>query len=308
MSPGYRISILLLLLLPSCTQLGRLGKSKDDAATAPPAIPGEIMAGANAGKPVKAGGNFTIDPSVFTPADQIAWTDPDNPDAGIPELAQLMAAAPRRGHWEDSPAEARRLAVNEGKPLMILFMDSGRNPACKVLADDLLARKDFEDWCQENVVRLRMDATPDLKDPSLSLTDAEAKEERLKEALEVMKKRYKVLGYPTFIILAPNQEVVSRFSGYKRGNGDYTLGLLKQGQGIAANSARQWREDLQRKGYREWQDRSERNKVFAKLASYSKGTLVLVEPDGRRSKISETRLSAKDREWIRQQKEMRGIQ
>ena len=43
-------------------------------------------------------------------------------------------------------------------------------------------------------------------------------------------------------------------------------------------------------------------KFLAKLTSYSKGTLVFIEPDGTRARTQEVNLSDKDRGWIAQQK------
>ncbi|HCQ38603.1 MAG TPA: hypothetical protein DIV39_05570, partial [Verrucomicrobiales bacterium] len=50
-------------------------------------------------------------------------------------------------------------------------------------------------------------------------------------------------------------------------------------------------------GYREWADQQGR-KVFARLTRYKSGQLILVEPDGRKIRASESRLSDADRTWI----------
>jgi hypothetical protein len=64
---------------------------------------------------------------------------------------------------------------------------------------------------------------------------------------------------------------------------------------------------LERKGYRDWSDDQGRV-IFAKLAAYKDGELVLVEPDGQRARTHERKLSAGDRVWIEDQKKLRGIQ
>ncbi|BCU77694.1 thioredoxin family protein [Luteolibacter sp. LG18] len=320
MIPWLRLSVLLLLFLPSCARVGSLvkgkkGPDKSEKPFGPSGIPPELR-GAPAtttvtgGTPVVAGGNVVAGPvghtSGITPPDQILWTDADHPEKGIPELATLMSA-PKRGLWEDNETFARQLAVREGKPLLIWFTDSQHSPGCKQLSAELFDNKNFESWAKEKFVRLRVDGYPRVKDPGMSMDDAADKEARNREYAAEMKKRYKVLGYPTLLVLSCSGDVIGRYKGYKGGDGDYTWGLLKQGEGLAAKSCKDWRDGLMKKGYREWQDRSG-NKVFAKLASYSKGTLVFVEPDGRRSKTSETRLSDNDRDWIKQQKALRGIE
>ena len=69
------------------------------------------------------------------------------------------------------------------------------------------------------------------------------------------------------------------------------------------NQGRDRRED--RRDRKE--DRRDR-KIFAKLTSYSKGTLTFIEPDGTRSRTKEDSLSDKDRAWITEQKKLRNLQ
>jgi hypothetical protein len=107
-------------------------------------------------------------------------------------------------------------------------------------------------------------------------------------------------------MLNPSGEVIGRYRGYKRGDADYTWGLIKQGEAASAHAYESWRSSLEKKGYREWRDRNDR-KVFAKLTSYSNGTLTLIEPDGTRSRTHENKLSDKDREWLGEQKRIRGL-
>jgi hypothetical protein len=68
-----------------------------------------------------------------------------------------------------------------------------------------------------------------------------------------------------------------------------------------------WRAGLEKKGYREWRDRKD-HRFFAKLTSYSKGSLMLIEPDGSRARTREASLSDKDRAWIAEQKKLRGLE
>jgi hypothetical protein len=131
-------------------------------------------------------------------------------------------------------------------------------------------------------------------------------EVRLKTYVAAMKKRYKVLGNPYVIMLNPSGSVILRHPGYKRGDADYFWGLLKQGEVASAHAHKSWRSSLEKKGYREWRDRKGRV-VFAKLTNYSDGTLTLIEPDGTRCRTSEKKLSDEDRDWIDEQKRLRGI-
>ncbi|MGC4016664.1 MAG: thioredoxin family protein [Luteolibacter sp.] len=307
------IPLALLFFVPSCARLSSLthpkkkAANKEDQPFGPTGIPPELRGGLG-GTPVASGGNIAPQANLAqaTPMSEILWTDPDHPEKGIPELSDLMSA-PKHGAWLDEETTARREAVREGKPLLIWFTDSAHPAGSKALTEELLDKKEFESWAKEKFVRLRVDGYPRVKDPNISFDEATDREARNRERTAEMKKRYKVLGYPTMLVLSSSGDVVGRYKGYKSGDADYTWGLLKQGETLAAKAGQEWRAGLMQKGYREWQDRSG-NKVFAKLTSYSKGTLVFVEPDGRRSKTSETRLSDTDRDWIKQQKALRGIE
>ena len=258
-----------------------------------------------------AGGSVTADgrlpaqilPLNITPAEDIIFTDPDNPDAGIPELATLLSNA-KRGPWEESETIAKQLSVREGKPLLIWFTDSATSPMCKALSQELFSTNDFGNWATEKLVRLRVDANLKITDPDLDMGSSEDRRVAIKNYGAALKKRYKVMGYPSLILVSPSGEVVGRYRGYKRGDADFLWGQLKHGEAVSSEAYKGWRAGLEKKGYREWQDRKDR-KIFAKLTSYSKGTLTFIEPDGTRSKTQEESLSDKDRAWIAEQKKMR---
>lgn len=266
-------------------------------------IPPALMAGqGRAATPAES-----MPPVELTPEDDIIFIDPDNPEASLPELSALLAAAPRRrGPWEQSESIAKRRAVREGKPVLIWFTDSARSPMCKALSEELLSKPDFEAWASEKIIRLRVDSNIVPDDADLPLDEKESRLVELKRYVARMKKQYKVLGSPVLVMLNPAGEVIGRYRGYKRGDADFTWGLIKQGEAASAHALQGWRASMERKGYREWSDRQDR-KVFAKLARYSDGTLILIEPDGTRSRTHENRLSDKDRAWISEQKRLRGL-
>ena len=246
-------------------------------------------------------------PLNLTPEEEIVFTDPDNPDANLPELSTLLTAPKRRGPWEESETIAKQRAAREGKPLLIWFTDSARSPMCKALAQELFSNPDFEKWAAEKLIRLRVDAHAQADDPNLSLDEKNTKLVDMKNYVTRLKKTYKVLGHPSVLLLNPSGEVIGRYRGYKRGEADYFWGLIKHGEAVSAGAYKDWRASLEKKGYREWQDRKER-KVFAKLTGYSNGTLTLIEPDGTRCRTHENQLSDNDQAWISEQKKLRNLQ
>lgn len=299
------------LALSSCGALG-FGKAKPKKEASPygsTGIPPQLrVSGGDSGTPVQAGGNAVPNSvsSLFTPPEDIVYTDPDNPDAVIPELATVLAG-PKRGPWEDSETLAKQRSVREGKPMLIWFTDSQSSPMCKALSQELFSTNDFGNWATENLVRLRVDDFVKINDPDLSIDDATDHQLRIKDYNAKLKKRYKVMGYPSLYVVSPNGEVVGRYRGYKRGDAKFVWGQLKQAKAVSDAGYKGWREGMEKKGYREWQDRGDR-KIFAKLITYSKGELILIEPDGNRAHTQESSLSDKDRAWIAEQKKLRNLQ
>lgn len=295
--------------LSSCAKLGLGGKAEEKQPN-PIGVTGKplIRSGtSDPGTPVVAGGNASEKPLIgLTPEEDIVYTDPDNPDAGIPELATLLSG-PKRGPWESSETIARQRAVREGKPMLIWFTDSESSPMCKALSQELFSTNEFGNWATEKLVRLKVDAVTKVTDPNMSIDDAQDLQLRVRDYNLALKKRYKVMGYPSLIMLNPSGEVIGRYRGYKRGGADFLWGQLKHSEAVSAESYKAWRGNLEKKGYREWQDRRER-KIFARLISYSNGMLTFIEPDGTRSRTKEENLSDKDRAWIAEQKKLRNIQ
>lgn len=304
MNRFFFLSLICCAVIPACSGVGGK-KEKEEQPFGPTGIPPQLRGTGPAGTAVKPGGNVTpnLAPAILSDED-LVFTDPDNPDAELPELGTLLSAK-KKGPWESSPSVARRLSSREGKPLLIWFTDSKTSPMCKAISQELFSRQDFGEWADEKLIRLRIDQSPTVEMESLD-RQVQARY-RMEEASAELKKRYKVMGHPTLLLLSPGGEVIGRYRGYKRGEADFKWGLIKHGEAVAAENYKGWRANLEKKGYREWKDTKDR-KVFARLVNYNKGELVLIEPDGMRSKTREDRLSSEDREWIKQQKMLRGIQ
>ncbi len=303
-------TVTLSVALTSCAKLGIGGaeKKEEPSPFGPTGIPPQLRAKTpEGGSPVTPGGNVpaTPPPSAFVPSEDIVYTDPDNPEAAIPELSTLLSA-PKRGPWEDSETIARQRSIREGKPMLIWFTNSQSSPMCKAISQDLFSTNDFGIWATENLVRLRVDDYVKITEPDLSVGEAEDRRLRVIAYNAALKKRYKVMGYPSLIMVSPSGEVTGTYRGYQRGDAEFRWGQLKQAHAVSMESYKGWRAGLEKKGYREWADRRGR-KIFAKLLSYSDGDLTLVEPDGGRARTKESSLSEKDRAWIAGQKKLRSL-
>jgi thioredoxin-related protein len=300
-----------VLVFSSCAFLDK--KKEPEKPFGETGIPPALRAKATeSGTEIIPGGNTAAIPKNFriTPDEDMIFTDPDNPDAVLPELASVLSSAPaKRAPWEESETIAKKLAAREGKPLMIWFTDTKNSPMCRALNDELFSTAEFEDWANEKIIRLRVDSNINAapRDPNLNLDAAETRRIDIANYAETLKKRYRALGHPTVVMLDSSGAVLTRYRGYKRGDAQWFFGKIKHSEAVAANAYQNRRKSLENKGYRDWSDKKGR-KFFAKLAAYSKGTLILIEPDGSRARTYEDKLSDEDRKWIEEQKRLRGIQ
>ena len=286
----------------------------EDSPFGPTGVPASLLAGRGGGDGTRVapGGNQPSVPANFqiTPDEDLIFTDPDNPDSILPELSELLAEQQAsRGPWEQSDTLARRRAMREGKGVLIWFTDSGRSPMCKALEEELFSTPEFVEWADEHLVRLRIDSNLAAigRDTDLSLDATETLRVDVRNYVDSMRKRYRVLGNPTLVMLDAEGRVLERYRGYRRGEADLHFGKLKFTESIAARNNTAWRKKMEDRGYRTWSDRRGRVTIFARLVGYHDGELVLVEPDGTRSRTRERNLSASDRRWIAEEKRKRGM-
>lgn len=302
------LPLLCVISLTSCAKLGKDGDAAkaEEQPFGSSGIPPQLRGKQNdPGTPILPIGPGGAPIPGHTPEEDIAFTNPDDLDGGLPELNTILAA-PKLKAWEESETVAKRRAAREGKPVLMWFTDSSKPQMSAAISQELFSTAPFEEWAKEKVVRLRIDANARQGNDRLSMEDKINREAALKDYVETLKRRYKVLGSPTVVMLNPSGEVLGKYRGYKRGEADYFWGLLKQAEAVSSNNYKNWRSGLEKKGYRDWEDTKGR-KIFAKLLSYSEGQLVLVEPDGGRFRTAESRLSRDDRDWIADQKKIRGV-
>lgn len=299
------LAFVLSAMLSGCAS-DRAEKERPEAPPNPfseAAIPEALRGGA---QPIGPGGGIPDelrnDAGVVLDPDEIVWTDPDAEDGGAvtQELKDLLSAAPTEGPWRKSYTNAFREARLTGKPVLMWFTDSRNSPNCRALNEDLFSKREFESWAEETFVRLQFDQNVQ---GSKTDNDSSTKAAFIKD----MKKRYKVLGQPTLLVLTPAGEVIGRYRGYQRGESEYKWGQLRQGAKLAGEAHEKWIARMEKKGYRFWSDPRGR-KLFAKLISYQDGDLILVEPDGTRARTKERHLSPDDQDWIAEQKRRRGMQ
>ena len=298
------LGIVLAMAGSSCSRIERLTGPKPSANSQDAfRVPAFLRAGGRTGS---SGVKVTLDNSselsgaasdrIKAREEDLMWTDPDNPEQSMEGMEDVMAEQGREGPWYVSYSKARRAAMRSGKPILIWFTDTRFSPLCRSLDSEVFSKAAFSDWAQNTLVRLRLDFNVkgvNGGQGQSAMDDKIRKENYLGE----LKRRYKVQGFPTVLVLTPDGKVASRYRGYRKSYFDFYEGRLKNDTGKAANLHGEWRRSMAVRGYREWTDRKGR-KVFAKLSRYNSGSLILVEPDGRKIRADESRLSDTDRAWI----------
>jgi len=226
---------------------------------------------------------------LATREEDIVWA-PEDPDMPIAELEGLVVDDENPlDSWFEDYGKAMNKARVEGKPVMIWFTRTKNSPLCKRLSAELFVHKEFEDWADASVIRLRVDSN--IKESNT------AKRKDRERYVAGLKKRYRAMGQPVVVIISPRGTEFGKYRGYKAGSAEFYFGRLKNAQRTAQQDHTSWQSEMESKGYRTWKDARSRA-VFAKVVRYRNGKIWLVEPDGKKSSTSVSKLSAEDRQFI----------
>ena len=224
--------------------------------------------------------------------DQIVWTT-DDPDDDIAFDEAFEKLAKPKSAWRESFQDARRESMRSGKPILMYFTSSKNSSSSASIQSELFAAHDFASWAKVNIVRLRID----IDDGSLERGKLSESTIKRRNYAESLKKQFHVLGYPTVVVLQPDGSVYTQERGYRRGKKGELWGKLKNAVLTIEHNHKIWKRRMEAKGYRDWSGKNGQV-VFAKLARYYKGDIVLIEPDGNRVKTTTLGLSGDDRGWI----------
>lgn len=222
--------------------------------------------------------------------EELIWTNPDNPDEDIPDLTAAFENRRRGNGWLGDLGRGIRLARREGRPLIVWFHDSVTSPKSKLLAGELLETPAFNAWCQDRVVRVKLDAGASIDEA------AKTRAKYSMRSINSLQRRYGMSHKPALAVISPQGKVITRIDGFD----GFTAGVeleLKQGVQQAETTYAAYRETLRGRGYREWHSRRGNKTVFAKLQRFDENNnmVYLKEPGGR---ITKTRLESFSRRDI----------
>ena len=230
---------------------------------------------------------------------EVYFTDPDNPDAEIEGITNAFETLRSGNVWLSNYGRATRYAHRECRPLIIWFHDSVIAPKSAELGVNLLETPEFNEWCRDRVVRVKLDSGADLKDHQPGATARYSR-----EAIERLARRYGLRKRPALAVVSPQGKFVLGIDGHD----DYTHrvdALLKEGVIKAEQEMEEYREKLRPKGYRTWTSATGEISLFGKLQRYNdkKQLVILKEYGGKITRVKLQRLCKEDREYVLRQEE-----
>ena len=108
--------------------------------------------------------------------------------------------------WLTDLEEAKKQAAAENKPILMFFTGSDWCGWCMKLHEDVLDKDEFQDFAKDSVILLELDF-PNTKPQS----------DALKKQNKALDEKFKVDGYPTVVLVAPDGEKeLDRTVGYDK--------------------------------------------------------------------------------------------
>lgn len=226
-----------------------------------------------------------------TDEDEIIWTDPDNLDESMAELNAVFEKKRQGNGWLNNYGQALKLSRRQGLPLIIWFHDSITSPKSKELGRTLLETKKFDEYCQDRVIRMKIDS-------GAAIDDTPGKSTRYSlSSINRLASKYGIDRRPGIVVIAPHGgKVTARINGMS----DYLYDVhaeIEAGVEKAESEYRAHKKELKAKGYREWTERRGKATIFAKLMRFDEKNnyVYLKEPGG---KVTKTRLESFSKEDI----------
>lgn len=119
--------------------------------------------------------------------------------------------------WYTDFEKAKALSKKESKPIFLYFTGSDWCGWCMKLNKEVLTTSDFIDLVGDKFIFVKADFPLDL----------ETQDSRLRKQNEALKTKYDISGYPTILILSPEQHVLATLNYREGGGKEYAEYLLK---------------------------------------------------------------------------------
>ena len=108
--------------------------------------------------------------------------------------------------WQSDFSKARERAIKEKKPMLINFTGSDWCGWCIKMKKDVLTDSKFVEYAEKNLVLVEAD-----------FPNSKPQTPALKASNEILKKKYLVQGFPTFVLIDADGKELGRHVGYIQG-------------------------------------------------------------------------------------------
>jgi protein disulfide-isomerase len=133
--------------------------------------------------------------------------------------ALTLAAAARAAEWTEDYSAGLAQAKKEHKLLVLDFTGSDWCVWCKRTDQEVFSTQKFKDFANQNLVLVKVDF------PRMAPQSDAVKAQNAK-----LQDKYQIEGFPTLIVLDPDEKVVVKQVGYREGGPDAFIAQLpKQG-------------------------------------------------------------------------------
>lgn len=138
-------------------------------------------------------------------------------------LAQAQTTVTNGIKWHENFDDAAKLSASTGKPMFLLFTGSDWCTWCQKLEHESLMTQDFADQLGDKFIFVMLDF------PTKKMIPA-----HIKQINEGLKAKYNIKGFPTVVLLDPQQRQIG-VTGYKAGGGRSYANHIQQLTGDFTN-------------------------------------------------------------------------
>ncbi len=121
-------------------------------------------------------------------------------------LAAALPAFAQEAHWNTNYEKAQAEAKSQDKKVLLDFTGSDWCGWCIKFNKEVLKTKEFKDYATKNLVLVEVD-----------FPNSKPQSKQVKEQNGDLKQKYKVEGFPTFVLLDKDGNVLGQQVGYLEG-------------------------------------------------------------------------------------------
>lgn len=226
---------------------------------------------------------------------EVYFTDPDHPEKEIEGITAAFESTRNGNGWMSDYGKALRFAHRESRPLLIWFHDSVISPKSNQLGEHLLNTPQFNAWCKDRVVRVKLDAGAGLNDSSGSTGRYS------RRAITGLALKYGFRHSPALAVISPRGKFIVGMDGFS-GAVQEADSIIRQGVTQCEQETEAYKSKLEPKGYRTWHSAVGNMSLFAKLQRFDEAhqLVYLKEYGGRITRTKLSRFSDEDVSFIRE--------